>query len=138
MASNSKEQQIKCDGKEGKITGGAIALLLGLFLAGCIAIIAAAAIALAHERTNELLECRQRLANSPEASEVDKTRATELQESIWVTTPKWAVMVTIALVGMLSFASLANTLPVMFWRVRRKILCLAKSTSNSQGDMMES
>ncbi len=135
MTSTDRKKQANCDGKEGKITGGSIALLVGLFIAGCIAVIAAAGISMAYERTNELLECRQRLANSPEASEGDKARVNKLQESIWVTTPYWVVAVSSALVGIVSFGCMSVTLPVLFWRAWHKMRARGKSAKGPPSDM---
>ena len=107
--------------KEQKITGGSIALLLGLFVSGIITIIAICGISVAHERSNELLNCRQRLVNSSVGTEKDKERADELQRSVWVNTSKYVIAVIVAVVGLLTFASLSNTLPVLFWKAWRRI-----------------
>ena len=116
MASIFKQPKNKCNEKKSQITGGSVALLLGKFLAGMITIISLCGIVVAYKHTNELLECRQRLANSPEATENDQERANELQRSVWITTPKYVSAIGLALIGMLTFASLSTTLPVLFWK----------------------
>ena len=122
MTSISKQPTNKCDNKKGKIQGGSIAISLGLLIGGVIATIDYSAIAVAYDHTNELLECRQRLANSSEAIVNDGMRVNELQGNIWVTTNKYVFVIIFALVSMTTVAALMTTLPVISWNTWRKIL----------------
>ena len=122
---NSFSTDNKCENKENKKHPTTGQFLIGAFVylvAGLASIYAVSGIAVASKHTKELLECRQRLANSSEASQEDIIRAEKLQKNMWVLLPKWALALIIAFVGLFTFVGTSFTLLIIFLRVRQKIL----------------
>ncbi len=108
-----------------------VAGILALLVAGFITIISTCGITVASIHTKELLLCRQRLANSSEATEKDKIRASELQDSFWVILPKWVLASIIVIVGIITYASLSVTLLILFLRIRKVKLSSLVTTNTS-------
>ena len=99
--------------------------------AALVTIAAVGGIADASRHTKELLACRIRLTNSSDATEEDEIRVAELQESIWVISPKWAFALTVVLIGVLIYPTLSVMLLLAFLRMRQKILSFVRPKSIS-------